>query len=72
MVSSCGGLVCKGVNQIQVDWTLQAVDRIPLEDIYIYMVLAVIITNNSLYGPAMCVYSLTCVSKSPGKLVAPS
>ena len=50
MLSSRGGLVCKGVNQIQVDWTLQAVDRIPLEDVY--MVLAVNKVN-SLYGPAV-------------------
>ena len=28
--TSRGGLVCKGVNQIQVDWTLQAVVQIPL------------------------------------------
>ena len=30
--TSRGGLVYKGVNQIQVDWTLQGVVRIPLEE----------------------------------------
>ena len=30
IASSRGGLVSKGVNQIQVDWTLQAVVQIPL------------------------------------------
>ena len=30
--TSRGVLVCKGVNQIQVDWTLQAVIQIPLEE----------------------------------------